>query len=57
MSCEHEVYEMIGNFPENMEITGEYITNKIKCIECGKTGTEYYSFVERTWEESNDYLS
>ena len=52
MICEHEAYVMVGSFPENMEITGEYITNKIKCEECGKIGTEYYNFVERTWEES-----
>ena len=50
MTCEHEEYEMVGNFPENMEVTGEYMTNKIKCTECGKIGTEYYEFVERKFE-------
>ena len=47
--CEHDEYEMIGTFPENMEVEGEYMTNKIKCSICGKIGTEYYSFVERSW--------
>ena len=51
MTCEHEFYEMIGNFPENMEVEDEYMTNKIKCVECGKIGTEYYEFVERKFEE------
>ena len=51
MTCEHEFYEMIGNFPENMEVEDEYMTNKIKCMECGKIGTEYYHFVERKFEE------
>ena len=47
--CEHDEYEMIGTFPENMEVDGECMTNKIKCSMCGKIGTEYYSFVERSW--------
>ena len=59
MTCEHEFYEMIGNFPENMEVSkagldmveDEYMTNKIECMECGKIGTEYYKFVERKFEE------
>ena len=50
MNCEHEDYEMLGSFPENMEVDGEYMTNKIKCNVCDKIGTEYYSFVERSWE-------
>ena len=50
--CEHNEYEMIGTFPENMEVEDEYMTNKIKCSICGKIGTEYYSFVERSWVES-----
>ena len=48
--CEHTDYEMIGRFPDNLEVVGEYMANKIKCNECSKIGTEYYSFVERTWE-------
>jgi|TARA_B110000438_G_C15746042_1_gene620792 hypothetical protein len=51
MTCEHDDYEMIGEFPENMEIEDEYMINKIKCVECGKIGTEYYQFVERRFEE------
>lgn len=49
-TCEHDDYESIGKFPENMEIDGECITNQIKCIECGKIGTEYYQFTERDFE-------
>ena len=48
--CEHEDYEMIGKFPENMEIEKEYMTNKIKCVECGNIGTEYYGFIARQFE-------
>jgi len=51
LTCEHDDFETIGHFPENMEIEDEYMTNKIKCVECGKIGTEYYEFVERKFQE------
>jgi hypothetical protein len=51
MTCEHDEFDMVGSFPENMEVDREYITNKIKCIECGKIGTEYYQFIERSFDE------
>jgi hypothetical protein len=51
MTCEHEDFELVGHYPECMEVEEEYITNKIKCMECGKIGTEYYQFVERKFEE------
>ncbi len=51
--CEHDDYEAVGNFPENMFIDGEHMANKIKCKECGMIGQENYHFVERTWGEED----
>lgn len=51
MNCEHDDYEMIGSFPENMEVEGELLYNEIKCMECGKVGREYYEFVDREWSD------
>jgi len=51
MTCEHEDFLLVGHYPECIEIEEEYMTNKIKCMECGKIGTEYYEFVERKFEE------
>ena len=50
MTCEHDEYEMLGNFPENMEVEDEFWMNKIQCLECGKIGKEYYQFIERRFE-------
>ncbi len=50
MTCEHDEYEMLGNFPENMEVEDEFLMNKIQCLECGKIGKEYYQFIERRFE-------
>lgn len=47
MTCEHEDYKVIDNFPEDIM---REITNKIKCVKCGKIGRGYYHFVERTWD-------
>jgi len=50
MTCDHYDFEAIGKFPENMEIEGEYMFNKIKCLDCGQIGKEYYQFTDRTWK-------
>lgn len=51
MTCEHDDYEMVGSFPENMEVDGELLYNDIICNECGKVGKEYYEFAGREWTE------
>ena len=50
MNCEHNDYDVIGDFPENLDIDGECLTSQIKCVECGKIGTEYYQFIERSFD-------
>ena len=50
--CEHNDYEMIGNFPGNMEIEGESMMNRIKCLDCGLIGKEFYEFTVREWDNT-----
>ncbi len=47
--CECSEYDMMGKFPNNMFIDGEYFANKIKCYFCRKIGKEFYEFEKRTW--------